>query len=128
MSTGKYSKWSTNSIDLFCRNADGEIVIVSKVWLTATKAEAAVSLYVGRGIKDKALGLVHREFFDRCDYTKDMLLAARDTVPLLWAMHFGVSDFVVVYAEPKMSDLYHPTELAYLKYHQRRSNHERRSY
>jgi hypothetical protein len=127
MSTGKYAKGSTTNIDLFCRNADGEIVIVSKVWMTASKGKAAVSLYVGRGIMDKALRLVHREFFDKSEYTKDMLLAARDTVPLLWAMHFGVSDFVVVYAEPKMSELYHPTELAYLNYHQRRSNHERRS-
>jgi hypothetical protein len=100
---------------LFCRNADGEIVIVSKVWLTASKGKAAVSLYVGRGIKDKALRLVHREFFDKCDYTKDMLYAARDTVPLLWAMHFGISDFVVSYSEPKMAELFHPTELKQLQ-------------
>ena len=40
-----------------------------------------------------------------------MLFAARDTVAFLWAMHFGVSDFVVVYTEPKMSEMYHPTEL-----------------
>jgi hypothetical protein len=109
MNAGKYTKRS--SIDLFCRNADGELVIVSKVWMPASKGEAAVSLYVVRGIKDKALRLVHREFFDRCDYTKDMLNEARDTVAFLWAMHFGVSDFVVIYAEPKMSELYHPTEL-----------------
>ena len=97
--------------NLFCRNADGEIVIVSKVWLTASKGKAAVSLYAARGIRDKALRLVHREFFDKSAYTKDMLYAARDTVPLLWAMHFGVSDFVVIHHEPKMSELYHPTEL-----------------
>ena len=109
MSTGKYYK--SQNINLFCRNADGELVIVSKVWMTASKDKAAVSLYVGRGIKDKALRPVHREFFDKCDYTKDMLNEARDTVAFLWAMHFGVSDFVVVYAEPKMSELYHPTEL-----------------
>jgi hypothetical protein len=40
-----------------------------------------------------------------------MLYAARDTVPLLWAMHYGVSDFVVSYSEPKMAELFHPTEL-----------------
>jgi hypothetical protein len=109
MSTSRYAK--SQNISLFCRNADGEIVIVSKVWLTASKGKAAVSLYVGRGIKDKALRLVHREFFDKAAYTKDMLYAARDTVPLLWAMHYGVSDFVVSYSEPKMAELFHPTEL-----------------
>lgn len=96
---------------LFCRNADGDIVIVSKVWMTASKGKAAVSLYVGRGIKDKALRLVHREFFDKSTHTKDMLFAARDTVPLLWAMRHEVSDFVVVHQEPKMAELFHPTEL-----------------
>jgi hypothetical protein len=109
MNAGKYTKRS--SIDLFCRNADGELVIVSELRMATSKGEAAVSLYVVRGIKGKALRLVHREFFDRCDYTKDMLNEARDTVAFLWAMHFGVSDFVVIYAEPKMSELYHPTEL-----------------
>lgn len=102
---------SVPRIDLFCRNADGEIVIVSKVWMTASKGKAAVSLYVGRGIKDKALRLVHREFFDKSAYTKDMLYAARDTVPLLWAMRCGVSDFVVSYSEPKMAELFHPSQL-----------------
>ena len=110
--TTRYDK--SQNINLFCRNADGEIVIVSKVWLTASKGKAAVSLYVGRGIERKALRLAHREFFDKSTHTKDMLYAARDTVAFLWAMHFGVSDFVVVYDEPKMSELYHPTELKYL--------------
>lgn len=110
MSAIKYSR-ITPRVDLYCRNADGEIVIVSKVWMTASKGKAAVSLYVGRGIKDKALRLVHREFFDKSAYTKDMLYAARDTVPLLWAMHFGIDNFVVVHAEPKMVTLFHPTEL-----------------
>jgi hypothetical protein len=117
-----------HNIHLFCRNADGEIVILSKVWLAARqgKAEvqlyaarniegkAAVSLYAARGIKDKALRLVHREFFDKSTHTKDMLNVARDTVAFLWAMHFGVSNFVVVYDEPKMSELYHPTQLKHL--------------
>lgn len=107
--TTRYDK--SQNISLFCRNADDEVVIVSKVWMTASKGKAAVSLYVGRGIKDKALRLVHREFFDKTTHTKDMLFAARDTVAFLWAMHFGVSDFVVVYTEPEMSELYHPTEL-----------------
>lgn len=110
MSASKYNS-RTPRVDLFSCNADGEIVIVSKVWLTASKGKAAVSLYVGRGIKGKALRLVHREFFDKSEYTKDMLLAARDTVPLLWAMHYGVSDFVVVHHEPKMAELFHRTEL-----------------
>lgn len=105
------TKQAVLNTHLFCRNADGEIVIVSKVWMTASKGKAAVSLYVGRGIKGKALRLVHREFFDKSEYTKDMLYAARDTVPLLWAMRYGVSDFVVSYAEPKMAELFHPTEL-----------------
>jgi hypothetical protein len=104
-------RYNPQNVHLFCRNADGEIVLVSKVWRTATKGKAAVSLYAARGIKDKVLRLVHREFFDKDTHTKDMLLAARDTVAFLWAMHFGVSDFVVVYDEPKMSELYHPTEL-----------------
>lgn len=105
------TRYNPQNIDLFCRNADGEIVLVSKVWMTASRSKAAVSLYAARGIKDKALRLVHREFFDKATHTKDMLFAARDTVAFLWAMHFGVSDFVVVYAEPKMSEMYHPTEL-----------------
>jgi hypothetical protein len=105
------TRYNPQNIHLFCRNADGEIVLVSKVWLTASKGKAAVSLYAARGIKDKALRLVHREFFDKATHTKDMLLASRDTVAFLWAMHFGVSDFVVVYTEPKMAELYHPTEL-----------------
>jgi len=109
-----------HNIHLFCRNADGEIVILSKVWWAARQGKAAVSpyaavsLYAARGIKDKALRLVHREFFDKSTHTKDMLNAARDTVAFLWAMHFGVSDFVVVHAEPKMSELYHPTQLKHL--------------
>jgi hypothetical protein len=105
------TRYTPQNIHLFCRNADGEIVLVSKVWLTASRSKAAVSLYAARGIKDKALRLVHREFFDKATHTKDMLLASRDTVAFLWAMHFGVSDFVVVYTEPKMAELYHPTEL-----------------
>lgn len=105
-------------IDLFSRNADGEIVVVSKVWMTASKGKAAVSLYVGRGIKDKALRLVHREFFDKATYTKDMLSAAQDTVPLLWAMRCGVSDFVVMHHEPKMAELFHPTELEMYQHQQ----------
>jgi hypothetical protein len=109
MSASRYAK--SQNISLFCRNADGEIVIVSKVWMTASRGKAAISLYVGRGIKDKALRLVHREFFDKSEYTKDMLYAARDTVPLLWAMHYGIPDFVVVHHEPKMAELFHPTEL-----------------
>jgi hypothetical protein len=103
-----------HNIHLFCRNADGEIVILSKVWWAARQGKAAVSLYAARGIKDKALRLVHREFFDKSTHTKDMLNVARDTVAFLWAMHFGVSNFVVVYAEPKMSELYHPTQLKHL--------------
>lgn len=109
MSASRYAK--SQNISLFCRNADGEIVVVSKVWMTASRGKAAISLYVGRGIKDKALRLVHREFFDKSEYTKDMLYAARDTVPLLWAMHYGIPDFVVVHHEPKMAELFHPTEL-----------------
>jgi hypothetical protein len=105
------TRYTPQNIHLFCRNADGEIVLVSKVWMTASRNKAAVSLYAVRGIKDKALYLVHREFFDKATHTKDMLLASRDTVAFLWAMHFGVPDFVVVYAEPKMSEMYHPTEL-----------------
>jgi hypothetical protein len=105
------TRYNPQNIHLFCRNADGEIVIVSKVWMTASRSKAAVSLYAARGIKDKALRLVHREFFDKSAHTKDMLYAARDTVPLLWAMHYGVSDFVVSYSEPKMAELFHPTEL-----------------
>jgi hypothetical protein len=111
--TIRYDK--SQNINLFCRNADDEMVIVSKVWMTASKGKAAVSLYAGRGIKDKALRLVHREFFDKSTHTSDMLIAARDTVAFLWAMHFGVSDFVVVYTEPKMSELYHPTEIKQLQ-------------
>jgi hypothetical protein len=110
--TTRYDK--SQNVNLFCRNADGEIVIVSKVWLTASKGKAAISLYAGRGIERKALRLVHREFFDKATHTKDMLIASRDTVAFLWAMHFGVSDFVVIHHEPKMSELYHPTELKYL--------------
>lgn len=109
------TKQAVLNTHLFSRNADGELVIVSKVWMTASKGKAAVSLYVGRGIKDKALRLVHREFFDKSAYTKDMLYAARDTVPLLWAMRYEVSDFVVVHQEPKMAELFHPTELKQLQ-------------
>ncbi len=111
--TIRYDK--PQNINLFCRNADGEIVIVAKVWMTASSGKAAVSLYAARGIKDKCLRLVHREFFDKSTHTSDMLIAARDTVAFLWAMHFGVSDFVVIHHEPKMSELYHPTELKYLQ-------------
>jgi hypothetical protein len=117
------TRYNPQNIHLFCRNADGEIVLVSKVWMTASGSKAAVSLYAARGIKDKCLRLVHREFFDKATHTKDMLLAARDTVACLWAMHFGVSDFVVIHHEPKMSELYHPTELV-LKQLQQESNHE----
>lgn len=109
------TKQAVLNTHLFSRNADGEIVIVSKVWMTASKGKAAVSLYVGRGIKDKALRLVHREFFDKSEYTKDMLFAARDTVPLLWAMRHEVSDFVVTHHEPKMAELFHPTQLQQLQ-------------
>lgn len=104
-------KQAVLNTSLFCRNADGEIVIVSKVWMTAAKGKAAVSLYVGRGIKGKALRLVHREFFDKDMHTTGMLAAARDTVAHLWALKNEVSDFVVMHHEPKMAELFHPTEL-----------------
>jgi hypothetical protein len=40
-----------------------------------------------------------------------MLEAARDTVAHLWALHYGISDYVVVYEEPLTRELFHPTEL-----------------
>ena len=102
-------------IDLFCRNADGEIVIVSKIWKGYSKTHAAVSLYVVRGNIDKVIRLVHRATFDKDTHTDGMLVAARDTVAHLWALQNEVSDYVVVYTEPKMGDMYHPTELQQLQ-------------
>lgn len=103
------------NIELFSRNTNNEIVIVCKVWMAYSQGKAAVSLYVGRGIKEKALRLVHRELFDKATYTKEMLFGSRDIIAHLWAMHFGVSDFVVTYTVPKMADLYHPSELQQLQ-------------
>lgn len=97
--------------DLFCRNADGDIVILSKIWKGHSKTQAAVSLYVVRGRKEKLIRLAHRAAFDKANHTDEMLVAARDTVAHLWAMRHEVSDYVVVYTEPKMGDMYHPTEL-----------------
>lgn len=112
------TKQAVLNTHLFSRNADGEIVIVSKVWMTASKGKAAVSLYVGRGIRGKALRLVHREFFDKDTHTKNMLFAARDTVAHLWALKNEVSDFVVTYHEPKMAELFHPIELEMYQHQQ----------
>ena len=98
-------------MDLFCRNADDQIVVVSKVWTGHSKTYSAVSLYVVRGNKGKKLELIHRELFTKPEYTKEMLFSARDIVAHLWAMHFGVANFVVVYQEPRMSDMFHPTQL-----------------
>lgn len=97
--------------DLFCRNADGDIVVLAKVWMGHSKTYAAVSLYVVRGKKDKFLRLTHREMYPKTDYTKEMLLNARDTGAHLWALQNEVSDYVVVYTEPKMVDMYHPSQL-----------------
>jgi hypothetical protein len=97
--------------DLFCRNADGEIVVVSKVWKGHSKRTTAVSLYAVRGNIGKKLELVHRELFAKPDFNNEELLVARDTVALLWAMHFGIDNFVVVYQEPDMRRMFHPTEL-----------------
>lgn len=101
--------------DLFCRNADGDIVILSKIWKGHSKTHAAVSLYVVRGRKDKLIRLTHRAQFIKATHTDEMLVAARDTVAHLWAMQNEVSDYVVVYTEPKMGDMYHPTELQQLQ-------------
>lgn len=97
-------------IDLFCRNADGQIVILSKIWKGHSKQRAAVSLYVVRGNIDKVIRLVHRATFDKDTHTDGMLVAARDTVAHLWALQNEVSDYVVVYTEPKMVNMYHPSQ------------------
>jgi hypothetical protein len=97
--------------DLYCRNIDGDIVIVSRIWKGVAKGKTAVSLYVGRGVKDKVVRLIHRQVFDNATHTKAMLEAARDTVAHLWALHYGISDYVVVYEEPLTRELFHPTEL-----------------
>lgn len=97
-------------IDLFCRNADRDIVILSKIWKGYSKTHAAVSLYVVRGNVDKLIRLVHRATFDKTTHTDEMLVAARDTVAHLWALKNEVSDYVVVYTEPKMVDMYHPSQ------------------
>jgi hypothetical protein len=101
--------------NLFCRNADGDIVIVSKIWKGYRETHAAVSLYVVRGRKEKLIRLEHRARFDKKTHTDEMLVAARDTVAHLWAMQNEVSDYVVVYTAPKMVDMYHPTELQQLQ-------------
>ncbi len=98
-------------IDLFCCNADGEIVIVSKVWWAFSKTHAAVSLYAGRGIADKTLRLVTRNVYPKATHPPAMLDDMRDTVAHLWALRHGVSDYVVLHKEPKISTLYHPSEL-----------------
>lgn len=97
--------------DLFCRNADNQIVVVSKVWKGHSKERSAVSLYVVRGNKGKKLELIHRELFRKPNFTVEELLTACKSVPLLWAMHFGIDNFVVVYQEPDMSDMFHPIQL-----------------
>ena len=98
-------------INLFCRNADGEIVILSKIRKGHSKTHAAVSLYVVRGNVDKLIRLIHRAAFDKATHTDEMLVAARDTVAHLWALQNEVSDYVVVYTAPKMANMYHPSEL-----------------
>lgn len=97
--------------DLFCRNADGDIVILSKIWKGYSKNHTAVTLYSVRGRKDKMIRLLHRAEFAKAVHTDEMLVAARDTVAHLWAMQNEVSDYVVVYTSPKTGDLYHPDEL-----------------
>lgn len=97
--------------DLFCRNADNQIVVVSKVWRGHSKTHSAVSLYVVRGNRGKKLELIHRELFAKPDFTHEMLLNARDSVPLLWALHFGIDNFVVVHQEPNMMHMFHPDQL-----------------
>lgn len=97
-------------IGLFCRNIEGQIVIVSKIWNGYSKTHAAVSLYVVRGNIDKVIRLIHRAPFDKTTHTDEMLVAARDTVAHLWALQNEVSDYVVVYTEPKMVNMYHPSQ------------------
>lgn len=97
--------------DLFCRNADNQIVVVSKIWKGHSKTHSAVSLYVVRGNRGKKLELIHRELFAKPDFTHEMLLNARDSVPLLWALHFGIDNFVVVHQEPNMMHMFHPDQL-----------------
>jgi hypothetical protein len=110
MTGSLYSKTRPRT-ELYCRNIDGDIVIVSRIWKGVAKGKTAVSLYVARGIQNKMMRLIHREVFDNATNTKDMLEAARDTVAHLWALHYGISDYVVVYKEPLTRELYHPTEL-----------------
>lgn len=99
------------NVELLCRNAQGDIVLVSRVWKGLTKTHSAVSIYAGRGIKDKAIRLLHRRSFDKKSYTEEDLLIARDTVAHLWAMDAGISDYVVVYDYPAVNTLFHPSEL-----------------
>lgn len=110
MSAAQYRKKPPRT-DLFCRNADGEIVVVSKVWRGHSKEHSAVSLYAVRGNIGKKLELVHRELFAKPDFTTEALFVARDSVPLLWALHFGIDNFTVVYQEPDMRRMFHPSEL-----------------
>lgn len=98
-------------IDLYCRNADGEIVIVSKVWWAFSKTHGAISLYVARGAKHKVFRCNVRKPFAKDTHSKELLESMRDTLAHLWAMEHGVSDYVIVYREPHPSTLFHPTEM-----------------
>lgn len=108
MTATQYRKKRPN-IELFGQNANQELVIVSKVWRGHSKEHSAVSLYVLRGKKWKKLELVYRELFAKPEYTAEMLKPTRDIVAHLWAMHYGVSDFVVLYEEPSMKEVFHPS-------------------
>jgi hypothetical protein len=98
-------------VELLCRNAQGDIVLVSKVWKGLTKTHAAVSLYGVRGITIKSTRLLHRKSFKKSLFAMEDLETARDAVAHLWAMQAGISDYVVIYDYPLMRDMFHPSEL-----------------
>lgn len=99
------------ALNRLCKTHDGQIVLVSKLWQYASKGESAISLYAFQGVKTKTAKLLRRSFFSRDTHSKDMLMGMRETVAHLWAMEYGVSDYVVIFNMDEHPNLYHPSEL-----------------
>ncbi len=83
-----------SAIDVYSRNAQGQIVLHGKVWSPAYGPQLILSVYAYVGIKSKrpAPALV-RDRVLKYQYNEEVLHTILHNLAHLWAMENGVNDF-----------------------------------
>ena len=83
-----------SAIDVYSRNAQGQIVLQGKVWSPSYGGKLALSVYAFTGIKTKRhTAALVREWVPKHVHTNATMLTMLHNYAHLWALQNGVSDF-----------------------------------